>query len=608
MGAALRSVALGALLGALALAVLTERHVARADHYPCHVPNYGFGFSTYEYEDYVTAYNQMIDLVTAGAAVPPPFQLPSGEWIDVSYPGLEIGPREARQARTRDAAIPASLYKAMVWIESGWAHAAGSVPYGGVGPVITAIDCGYGLGQITTGMGHLSVPPALDIRVPSARQAIIGTHPLFNLAEGVRIFADKWNASPELRPVAGTGDPGALEDWYYAVWGYNGFAFVNHPLNPTRNPLRGETWHCNDPHAPGFGSFTWGDYTYPEKVYGCLRYPPMPKGEPYPPPLAEAPPAGQPGGGPRFAPGDSAIVRGTGSCLNVRPSPAGNPPLACIPDGTVVTILGGPEVAGEATWWQIRAGDVIGWSADDYLGEVTRPAAEYRPNPAGRIWPPQEVAMPTLSWPAVAAAFAPSAFQSCVAQSFEGGCPAMDYPTTIPELGVTTHADSGQPASAAQSINFLGAPQLQVLGERSVTLQLSSAGSTAASLTVRNAGTGIGPFRVRTSAAWLVVRSPGDPPGRQFDGGVAIGREMQVVTSSAPRTVQAGYDAVLEIRVDPATIPAGATTGTVLIEPLLGSLQPVTISVTVQRSGSASGPPPFPYRRILPNITAEGTR
>lgn len=608
MGAALRSVAVGALLGALVMAVLAERQVARADHYPCHVPNYGFGFNTFEYEDYVAAYNQMIDLVTAGQAVPAPFQLPSGEWIDVSYQGLETGPRDARQPRTREASIPASLYKAMVWIESGWAHAAGSVPYGGVGPVITAIDCGYGLGQITTGMGHLSAPPALDIKVPSARQAIIGTHPLFNLAEGVRIFADKWNSSPELRPIAGTGDPAALEDWYYAVWGYNGFAFVNHPLNPTRNPLRGETWHCNDPHAPGFGSFTWGDYTYPEKVYGCLRYPPMPKGQPYPPPLADNPPPGQsPSGGPRFDPGDSAVVRGTGSCLNVRPSPGGDPPMTCIPDGTIVTILGGPEEAGGTRWWQIRAGDITGWSADDFLAEVSRPSSGYRPNPEGRIWPPQEAAMPAFSWPAVATAFAPTAFQACVAKSFEGGCSAMDYPTTIPELGITTHRDSTPRASAALSRSFLGAPQLQVLGERAVTLQVSASGSTAASFTVRNNGTGIGPFRVRTSAAWLIVRSPNDPPGRQFDGGVAIGRDMQVVTSSSPRTAQAGYDAVLEIRIDPATIPAGVTSGSVLIEPLLGTLQPVTITVTVQRGGSASGPPPLPYRRVLPNVTAEGS-
>lgn len=604
MGAPVRSLAVGALLGALVLALTLGRETARADHYPCHVPNYGFGFDTYEYEDYVYVYNQMIDLVTAGTAVPPPYQLPSGEEIDFSYRGLEAGPRSARAPRDRNATIPPSLYKAMVWIESGWAHAAGSVPYGGVGPVITAIDCGYGLGQITTGMGHLSSPPALDIRVPSARQALIGTHPLFNLAEGVRIFADKWNSAPELRPIAGTGDPAALEDWYYAVWSYNGFAFVNHPLNPQRNPLRGEVWHCNDPNAPGFEAFGWGDYTYQEKVYGCLRYPPVPKGQPYPPPLSSSG-SGSPTSS-ELAVGDTAVVRVDGECLNVRPTPAGNPPLTCLPEGRLVTIVGGPQSAGGVTWWQVTAGDITGWSSGQYLVKVRPPAPDAPVNPEGRMWSPQPVNMPAFSFPAVAAAFAPAAFESCTQGRSPDGCAAMDFPTTIPELGLATHSDSTPKPPASLAATYLGAPQLQVLGERNVTLQVSGTTSTAATLTVRNVGTGIGPFRVRTSASWLIVRHPGDPEGRVVDGGVAIGSDLEVVTSTKPRVAQSGADSVLEIRVKPGLLPAGATTGTVLIEPLMGPLQPVTITVTVQRSGSASGPPAPTFKRFLPNITSEG--
>ncbi|MCX7616796.1 hypothetical protein [Tepidiforma sp.] len=604
MGAALRSLAVGGLLGALVLAVTLDRRPAHADHYPCHVPNYGFGFDTYEYEDYVGVYNEMIDLVSAGVAVPPPYQLPSGEWIDLSYPGLETGPRGARQPRDRSATVPPSLYKAMVWIESGWAHAAGSVPYGGVGPVITAIDCGYGLGQITTGMGHLASPPALDIRVPSARQAIIGTHPLFNLAEGIRIFADKWNSAPELRPVAGTGDPAALEDWYYAVWSYNGFAFVNHPQDPRKNPLRGETWHCNDPNAPGFGSFGWGDYTYQEKVYGCLRYPPVPKGQSYPPPLSGGSP-NQPPASSGLAVGDTAVVRVDGQCLNVRPTPGGNPPITCLPEGTLVTIIGGPQEVNGVTWWQVSAGQVSGWSAGQYLVKVQQPAPDAPVNPAGRMWPPQVVTMPSLAVPAVAAAFAPAAYDACARTAAE--CAAMDFPTTVPELGITTHRDTAAPVSASRAAAYLGAPQLQVIGERAVTLQVTASSSTAASITVRNTGSGIGPFRVRTSAAWLIVRHPSDPPGRVVDGGVAIGKDLPVVVSTSPRATQAGADSVLEIRIDPSTLPPNATSGTVLIEPLLGNLQPVTITVTVQRSGSASGPPQFPFKRILPNVTAEGS-
>ncbi len=604
MGPALRSLAVGVLLGTLVLAATLDRRTASADHYPCHVPNYGFGFDTYEYEDYVSVYNEMIELVSAGVAVPPPYQLPSGEWVDLSYPGLESGPRGARQPRDRTATVPPSLYKAMVWIESGWAHAAGSVPYGGVGPVITAVDCGYGLGQITTGMGHLASPPALDIRVPSARQAIIGTHPLFNLAEGIRIFADKWNSAPELRPVAGTGDPAALEDWYYAVWSYNGFAFVNHPLNPAKNPLRGEVWHCNDPNAPGFGSFGWGDYTYQEKVYGCLRYPPVPKGQSYPPPLSPGSPSHPPASA-ELAIGDRAVVRADGQCLNVRPSPGGNPPIMCLPEGTLVTIVGGPQEANGVTWWEVSAGPVRGWSAGQYLVKVQQPAADAPVNPEGRMWPPQTVSMPSVAVPAVAAAFAPTAYDACTRTAAE--CAAMDFPTTIPELGISTHRDTAAPPAPSRAAAYLGNPQLQVIGERSVTLQVTATSSTAAAVTVRNAGSGIGPFRVRTSAAWLIARHPNDPPGRVVDGSVAIGKDLPVVVSANPRATQTGADSVLEIRIDPKVLPPNATSGTVLIEPLLGNLQPFTITVTVQRTGAASGPPQFPFKRVVPNVTAEGS-
>src|SRR5690606_6177359 len=127
---------------------------------------------------------------------------------------------------------------------------------------------------ITSGMGN-------NTGTPSSKQALVGTHFAFNLAEGMRILADKWNQAPRFRPIAGEGDPAALEDWYYAIWSYNGFAFTNHPLNPDRDPLRAGAadspiYHCFDDTAPSYvqGSgtlpvYTYGDYTYQERVYGC---------------------------------------------------------------------------------------------------------------------------------------------------------------------------------------------------------------------------------------------------------------------------------------------------------------------------------------------------
>jgi hypothetical protein len=41
-------------------------------------------------------------------------------------------------------------------------------------------------------------------------------------------LAAKWLSTPRV----GTGDPSAIEDWYYALWAYNGWGWVNNPNNP----------------------------------------------------------------------------------------------------------------------------------------------------------------------------------------------------------------------------------------------------------------------------------------------------------------------------------------------------------------------------------------
>ena len=589
---------------------LANPEPSRADHFPCHAPNRGWGFDTYEYEDYVGKYNQAIDLAVRGWAVPPAYAVGDGEPINVSYQGVEAGKRGARTAASPSNGIPPTIYKSVAWIESGWSHAAGHVPYGGTGPVITAIDCGYGLGQITTGMGHLG-GDALSPRVPAARQAIIGSHPLYNIAEGVRILADKWNSAPNFRPIAGLGDPAVFEDWYYAIWSYNGFAFSNHPLNPTKDPLRGSVWNCGDPNAPGYGFYEWGDYSYQEKVYGCLRYPPVPKGATYPPPL--------PGSGSNNPPpsnvitvGDVVTVVGTGGDgLNIRASAStGGQIVTTVPQGTALTVVGGPAQANGFTWWNVQtAGGVTGWAAGQFLA---KPAPEPEPdapvNPAGRMWQPQIFVMPNLASPEIAEAMTPALFQACEDGGFSGGCPSMDFPT-VP------HYDTSPPGNPSDAAYFLGDPVLQVDGSRSVALTATASTSTGSSVTVRNTGSGLGPFRIRTSADWLIVRHPDEAGLRHVDGGVAIGADIEVVTQAKPRIATAGKDSVLQITVDPRFLSAGLHTGTVIIDTLLGTGATATFNVTVQAAGGGSGSNPTPtpaptepppsYKAIVPNLSSE---
>ncbi len=76
----------------------------------------------------------------------------------------------------------------------------------------------------------------------------------------------------------------------------------------------------------------------------------------------------EPGEG-ELAVGDEAVVVGTDpECLNVRISPGtANEPVTCIPDGTEVTVLGGPSEVDNLTWMKIRAPSGEGWAATEYL-------------------------------------------------------------------------------------------------------------------------------------------------------------------------------------------------------------------------------------------------
>lgn len=184
-----------------------------------------------------------------------------------SLPPIETGARASR----RDAApfIPSVLLKAISWVESDMTMAARSVRFESIGEALVSFDCGHGMMQVTTGM---TVPLGLDNK-PSDRQALVATHYAYNAARGAQILAEKWNAAPEQRPVVGTdtnSDPAVIENWYYAVWGYNGFTGPgstrsNHPLDPQLPAPRSE-FRCD-------GTQSRNNYPYQELVWGCLSHP-----------------------------------------------------------------------------------------------------------------------------------------------------------------------------------------------------------------------------------------------------------------------------------------------------------------------------------------------
>jgi hypothetical protein len=230
-------------------------------HHSC--PNTGslngpFDIHTYEAADYKNLYARTYDLAGYNAIVP--------EIGTFALPRAERGPRSIGSANLDLAYVPPTILKAVGFLESGWAQGSYSplVDYGETGPVLSSHDCGYGIMQVTTGMQNVSGVPNID-------QAMIGSHYAFNIARGAKILMDKWNLSPEYRPQVGERDPQTIEDWYYAIWGYNGFAFSNHPLSPAYS-LNRVAFSCGDP-SDGYGHDRT-QYPYQELVLGCVQRPP----------------------------------------------------------------------------------------------------------------------------------------------------------------------------------------------------------------------------------------------------------------------------------------------------------------------------------------------
>jgi hypothetical protein len=255
---AARTALIGIVVVAVALASQSHRRAeADVDCGSTGSPQGPYSFETWEPLDHRTRYSQTIELAATNQLFPdnPSFALPN----------LEVGDRSAGSGTKTAPHIPPVLLKAIAWVESGWAMASYDpiVQYGETGPTLVSADCGYGIMQVTSGMQNVSGIPTID-------QVQIGGSYAYNIARAAQILASKWNDAPELRPVVGNRDPHVIENWYYALWGYNGFAFRNHPLNSGYDPNR--PWFDCQEGSPR-------NYPYEELIFGCIANPPVRNGE-----------------------------------------------------------------------------------------------------------------------------------------------------------------------------------------------------------------------------------------------------------------------------------------------------------------------------------------
>jgi hypothetical protein len=84
-------------------------------------------------------------------------------------------------------------------------------------------------------------------------------------------------------------DPEIVENWYYAIWSYNGFTGPganrsNHPMDPVYGAWPRTQYSCG-PSSDGL-SHNRSLFPYQELVYGCAAHPPVVQGKPLWAPLA----------------------------------------------------------------------------------------------------------------------------------------------------------------------------------------------------------------------------------------------------------------------------------------------------------------------------------
>lgn len=76
----------------------------------------------------------------------------------------------------------------------------------------------------------------------------VAAEPAYNIGTGALFLIQKWNG---LNVYIGNNNPYVVEDWYYAVWAYNGWGWLNNPNRncPTHNPDCG---YAFNPFRPPF--------------------------------------------------------------------------------------------------------------------------------------------------------------------------------------------------------------------------------------------------------------------------------------------------------------------------------------------------------------------
>ena len=120
--------------------------------------------------------------------------------------------------------IPPTILKAIAYTESNYRQ------FQNGKPLISFDGISWGIMQVTP-----QFYPKLDIE-------LLKYDIRYNIEAGADILLDKWGYAFSAKPMIpkiGKGDIRVLEDWYFAIWAYNGFSANN---NPNMIPYKHSSW------------------------------------------------------------------------------------------------------------------------------------------------------------------------------------------------------------------------------------------------------------------------------------------------------------------------------------------------------------------------------
>ncbi len=109
--------------------------------------------------------------------------------------------------------IPPKILYAIAYQESAWQQ------FKADGDPLVSGDGGIGIMQVTT------IPAGVD-------QDRLKTDIAYNIDVGSSILDAKWGYAPSVFPVIGDGSRRCYEDWFFAVWAYNGWVAPGGEPNP----------------------------------------------------------------------------------------------------------------------------------------------------------------------------------------------------------------------------------------------------------------------------------------------------------------------------------------------------------------------------------------